>query len=216
MLVMASLGVDEKRRLIRRLLDQQGRGIAEACGFPVTNSPSNLFAVLYLAMLAGRHDYRRAVDLAQAVRQRWDTATAVAAAEPEQLASALRSGQLGSALHELAQAVVERHRGDLRRLRTQAGHDPGRERQLITALPGIDDRAADLFIQEIQVIWPELAPFVDQRAMRAASRLGLAQDVPDLVALTGDESEKLAWLAGALERVDQDGTYDKARALARA
>jgi hypothetical protein len=211
---MPSLGVDEKRRLIRRLLDQQGRGIAEACGFRVTNSPANLFAVLYLAMLASGRDYKKAVALAQAVRQRWDLPVEIADAAPAQRAEVLR--QAGTALGDLARTVVDRYGGDLRELRAAAKQDGRRERELVGALPGIDDRAADLFFQEVQVIWPEVGPFVDQRALRAAQRLGLGRDVPDLVALTGDESEKLAWLAGALERVDQDGRYDEALALARA
>jgi hypothetical protein len=44
--------------------------------------------------------------------------------------------------------------------------------------------------------------------------LGLAGGVDELTALTGDESERLAWLVGALARVDLDNAYDEVRALA--
>ncbi|MEN3310480.1 MAG: hypothetical protein V7603_6682 [Micromonosporaceae bacterium] len=217
--------MDEKRRLIRRLLDQQGRGFAEACGFRVTNSPSNLFGLLYLSMLAAAcRDYRRAVALASALRaQGWDSAVRMAEAPPGQRVRVLReagadrgAGRLAGVLGDLAAAVRDRYRGDLRRLRTEAGRDPDRERRLLLALPGVEHRTVELFFREVQVVWPEIAPFADGPALAAARRLGLGRRVEELRALTGDESEKLAWLLGALARVDQDGAYERAGALARA
>lgn len=219
-----SLGMDEKRRMVRRLLERQGRGLAEACGFLVSNSPSNLFSLLYLSMLLrGRRDYHHAVEIAQAVRQNWDSAARMAASPPEQRYDVMRQAgvrggaqRLAGVLGDLAEAVTDRYRGDLRRLRTLARRDPDTERRLLTELPGIDDRAVDLFFREVQVIWPEVGPFVDRQARSAAARLGLGRRVEELVAVTGDESEKLAWLAGALARVDQDDMYDSIRPLAAA
>ncbi len=201
------LTVDEKRRLIRRLLDQAGRGFAEECGFPVTNNPTNLFALLYLSVLAAGRDYRRAAEMASAVREHWDTAAHLAAAQHD---------EVPDGLVELAMAVRDRYHGDLRRLRTEAGRRPDRERALLTALPGVTDAAADLFFREVQVLWPELAPFLDRQARSAATKLGLGRGADELRALTGDESEKFAWLAGALARVEQDGAHERVRSWARA
>jgi hypothetical protein len=220
------LSVDDKRRLVRRLLQREGRGFAEACGFRVTNNPGGLFRLLYLSMLvSGRRDYRRGVRIAQAVGDAGgDSAARLAAADPARRLAAVRAGGAGRAdadrlaglLGDLAKAVVERYGGDLRRVPGRAGRDPATQRRALTELPGIDDRTVDVFFQEVQVIWPEVRPFADRRAMRAAARLGLARTVPELTALTGDESERLAWLAGALTRVDLDNRYAEVGALATA
>ncbi len=96
----------------------------------------------------------------------------------------------------------------------RARRDPVAQRRALTELPGVDDAAVEVFFREVQVIWPETGPFADRRALRAADRLGLAGDVTELAALTGDEPERLPWLAGALARVDVDNSYDEVRPLA--
>jgi hypothetical protein len=214
--------MDDKRRLVRRLLQREGRGFAEACGFRVTNNPAALFRLLYLSMLAsGRRDYRRGVRIAQAVGDAGgDSAARLAAADPAQRLAAVRAGgagrdadRLAGLLGSLAQAVVERYGGDLRRIPGRAARDPATQRRALTGLPGVDDRTVDWFFREVQVIWPEVRPFVDGPALRAANRLGLARSVPELAALGGDESERLAWLAGVLARVDLDDSYAEVRPL---
>jgi hypothetical protein len=215
--------MDDKHRLVGRLLAREGRGFAEACGFALTNNPSSLFRLLYLSLLAnGRHDPQLAVRLGQAVGDAgWDSAARLAATDHEQRSRTLRAAgagrdadRLADTLGKLAQAVADRYGGDLRRLRTAARRKPAALRRALTGLPGIDDAAVDVFFREVQVIWPETGPFADRRALRAADRLGLARDVTELAALTGDESERLAWLAGALVRVDADDRYEEVRALA--
>jgi len=110
---------------------------------------------------------------------------------------------------------VQRYGGDLRRLRGQARRDQAAQRRLLCGLPGVTDAAVDLFFRDVQVIWPEAGPFADRRSLRAAARLGLGGSVAELDALTAGRSEKLAWLAGALARIDLEGRYDEIRALPR-
>jgi hypothetical protein len=210
---------EEKRRTVRRLVGRTRRGFAEDWGFRVTNSPANLFQLLYLSiLLRGRGDYRRAVRTAQALRDRgWDSAARMAASSHEERFRVVRdAGQwrtardLATALGDLAQAIVDRYQGDLRRLRTQAHSDSGRERQLLRELPGVDDEVVDLFFRDVQAPWREVAPFADRRALAAARKLGLGRSVQDLSDLTGSrESEKLAWLVGALAHIDLDNSYDQ-------
>jgi endonuclease III len=208
----------DRRRLARELLDRFGRGFAEPCGFPVTNSPSKLFQVLVLSLLAsGRGDYRTAAALARSLRERgWDSPVRMARSRHEQRVQVIRDAgrpdALATTIGNLAQAVVDRYRGDLRRLRTEAGRDPSRERRLLTELPGVSDRVVDLFVREVQVLWPELGPFADRRALAAARRLGLARSTTELAEVAGGgESERLAWLAGVLARVDLENRYDEIR-----
>ncbi|GAB3842541.1 endonuclease [Micromonospora andamanensis] len=208
--------IEDRKRLARRLAGS-GRGFAEQYGFRVTNNPSSLFQVLCLAVLLARPgDFRRALDGGHALREAgWDSAARLAGSSPADRVDVLRvSGQRGDLdaladlLGELARTVVDRYRGDLRRLRSAAHRDPARERALLTALPGVDEQVADLFLREAQALWREVAPVADRRALTAARRLGLGRSAEDLAGLSGGRaSERLAWLVGALARVDLEGRY---------
>jgi hypothetical protein len=218
-------GIEEKRRMVRRLVGRTGRGFAEAWGFGVTNNGATLFQLLYLSILMrGRGDYQRAVRTAQALRDRgWDSPARMAASDHEERFRLIRetghwrnARELATTFGDLAQTIVDKYRGDLRRLRTQARNDPARERALLTELPGVDDAAVDLFFRDVQAAWREVAPFADARALTAARKLGLGRSASELSALAGGEgSEKVAWLVGALARVDLDNSYDEIPTLAR-
>lgn len=206
----------EKKRLVRRLLDG-GRGLAEEWGFRVTNNPANLFQLLYLSVLLARtSDHRRAVQAAHALREGGGESPARLVAAPAR-ANVLRNAgngrdaeQLAATLGDLATQLVRRYQGDLRRLRTRARHDPVRERELLAELPGVDNAVVDLFFREVQAVWREVVPFVDRRALTAARRLGLARSPDELSILAGSEdSERLAWLVGALAKVDLEDRYQR-------
>ena len=218
-------GTAEKRRTVRRLLNRLGRGYAEAYGLSVTSNPASLFRLLLLSVLtAGRRDHVQAVDAAKALSARgWDSAARLAGTRPEERVEVLRAAGTGRAadrlaatLGDLAAAVVDRYHGDLRRLRSEARRDRNAERRLLTRLPGVTDAAVDLFLREVQVIWPEAGPFFDRRSLRAAARLGLGGTVEEVAPLAGAGAERVAWLAGALARVDLEDRYPEALAVARA
>ncbi|WP_433528714.1 hypothetical protein ACQPYA_20490 [Micromonospora sp. CA-263727] len=208
--------IEDKKRLVRRLAGS-GRGFAEQYGFRVTNNPSSLFQLLCLAvLLARRGDFRKALDSAHALPDAgWDSAARLARSLHADRIQVLRdSGQRGDVdaladlLGDLARTVVERYRGDLRQLRSAAHHDPARERALLTALPGVDAQVVDLFLREVQALWREVAPVADRRALAAARRLGLGRSAEELAGLAGGgESERLAWLVGALARIDLERRY---------
>jgi hypothetical protein len=218
------LDTDEGRRLARRLLARVGRGYAEAFGFSVTSNPSSLFRLLLLCVLtSGQRDYRRAISIVEGlVGQGWDSASRLAGCGYDERVAVVRSAGGGrvaerwaATLGDLAATVAREYGGDLCRLRGEARRDPAVQRLLLTRLPGTTDAAVDLFFRDVQVIWPETGPFADRRSLRAAARLGLGGSVADLAGFAGRRSEKLAWLAGALARVDLDDRYDEVRALAR-
>jgi len=79
-------------------------------------------------------------------------------------------------LGDACELLLERYRGDLRRLRDEAGRDPRRERRLLKQVKGLGDVGVDIFFREAQVAWEELFPFVDRRAAQTARRLGLDAD----------------------------------------
>ncbi|MBO4208564.1 hypothetical protein [Micromonospora echinofusca] len=208
--------VEDRKRLIRRLV-AGGRGFAEQYGIRVTNNPSSLFQVLCLSVLLRRPgDFQRAVGTTRAFAEAgWDSAARMAASLHADRVRVLRScgwrgdvDALATTLGDLALVIAQRYRGDLRRLRAPARYAPDRERALLTALPGVDDQVADLFLRETQALWPEVAPVADRKALAAARRLGLGRSATELAELAGGrESEKLAWLVGALARVELENRY---------
>ncbi|RKR85836.1 hypothetical protein BDK92_0045 [Micromonospora pisi] len=208
---------EDKKRFVRRLAGG-GRGFADRYGFRVTNNPASLFQLLYLSILLRRPgDPRRAAQTAQALRdQGWESAARMSRSAQETRAATLRScgrrdaDELAGRLGDLAALVTERYRGDLRRLRGVAKYDAVRERAALKRLPAVDDEVVDLFFREVQALWREVPPSADRRALTAARRLGLGRSADDLAALAGSrESEKLAWLVGALAIVDLDDRYQQ-------
>ena len=223
MATTVSTDLEEKKRTVRRLIGS--RGFAEEYGFQVTNNPASLFQVLYLSILLRRPgDFRRAVQAAQALRDRgWDSPARMSRSTHEARTGALRDAgrrgdadELATVLGDLALTLTERYRGDLRRLRVAARYDPAAERRLLERLPGVDDQVVELFLREVQALWREVAPVADRRALAAARKLGLGRSAGDLAELSGSgESERLAWLVGALARIDLENRYDELRRSGR-
>jgi endonuclease III len=219
---------EEQKATVRAVLGREGRGFAEEIGLGRTNNPASLFGLLVAAVLvAPRGEATGPARAAHEVTNRWHTAADLADASEQDIAKELgaavegfgndehddqASGDAGT-LRALASALGETWGGDLRNLREEAGHDASRERALLTDLPGVDDRVADVFLREVQVLWEEVAPFADERALRAASALGLGESADDL-ARYGGGPEKVGRLAGALARIEVEGSHDEVRRAA--
>jgi hypothetical protein len=103
-------------------------------------------------------------------------------------------------LEELSAMVLDKHAGDLRRIRP-AGHEPARALERAVAhFPRIGPTGARIFCREVQDLWPEVGPYFDDRARRTAERLGLPVRADRL----GDLAPKgrRAVLAAALVRAE--------------
>lgn len=108
-----------------------------------------------------------------------------------------------TALGAGAELLLDRYRGDLRRLRDEADGDPERIRELLQEVPRIGPVGADIFCREAQGVWPELRPASDGRARRAAAGLGLPKTPAGLARLV--DADDLPRLAAALVRVELEG-----------
>lgn len=84
-----------------------------------------------------------------------------------------------------------------------------RERALLQRFKGLGDVGVDIFFREVQAAWDELRPFVDRRARKAATELGLPTD-PGRLARLVNEDDLTRFLSG-LARVDVDRSYDTIR-----
>jgi endonuclease III len=210
--------------VVDALLERHGRTYAEELGIDVARgTPSVLFRLLVASILfSARIGADQASEAARAFAEAgWTTAEKLAGTSWQERVRVLnRHGyaryqeRTASMLGDACQLVLDRYRGDLRRLRTQAGQDPKRERQLLREVKGLGEVGVDIFFREAQVAWGELFPFVDRRAARAARRLGLD---PDAQALAEDRNPRtFARLVAALVRTDLAKDHGEVLRLARA
>ena len=115
-------------------------------------------------------------------------------------------------LGDTAEMLLARWDGDLRHLREEAGGDVARTRALLQEAKGIGEVGADIFCREVQGVWPEVRPFLDDRTLDAARALGLGED-PDAVARLVEGAE-LPRLTAALVRAALAGDVADIRAQA--
>ncbi|WP_327675129.1 MULTISPECIES: endonuclease [unclassified Streptomyces] len=199
------------KKVLRELLDSEGRTYAAEAGIHLKNTPQPLYRTLVLASLlsarirasvavattralhdAGLRDPRRMADatwqqrvdaLGEGGYRRYDERTAT---------------QLGDG----ARMLLDDWDGDLRRMREQANGDETELRALLRRTPGLGPTGASIFLREVQDIWPEYAPFLDAKALQGAERLGLPKNPATLIRLAGDTPR--AELSAALVRAALD------------
>jgi hypothetical protein len=169
-----------------------------------------LFQLLVLAMLASKPI--SADVAASAARQLFKsgmrTPRAVLSGERQKVISAF--GRAGYArydessatrLCDMARRVQHEYDGDLRNLGVRCGHDPHRAADELAKFNGIGPTGADVFLREVQVVWPWVRPHFDDKALAAARELDLPTGPTDLAALAPRSN---AQLAAALVRVSLD------------
>jgi endonuclease III len=179
--------------LARSLVKSYGATLAESLGVDLVRAgPSDLFRLLCAAMLTGapiRHSV--ALQAARALAENgWTNPRALASSRKSQRGRVLRKAgyarwneRAATMLGDSAKAIVERWRGDLRLLRLEADRDPQQERRLLKELPGVGDVVVDIFFRDLQLVWDELAPFADRRALEVAKSLKLPADSKRLARL---------------------------------
>lgn len=208
--------------VVAALLDRHGRTFAEELGVNIRrNTPSPLFRTLCIALLgSARINWKIALGAAGALAvEGWTTAEAMSESTWAHRARVLNEAgyarydeRTSSMLGELAQVVQSRYGGDLRCLREEAGRDPAAERRLLKGFKGMGDVGVDIFFREAQVVWQELVPFVDRRALAAARRLHLGDTARALQRLV-DERD-FARMVAALVRTDLEGDHEEILQLA--
>jgi endonuclease III len=110
-------------------------------------------------------------------------------------------------LGKTAELVLDKYKGDLRKLREEAKRQVRREHQLLQQFSGIGPVGADIFLREAQLVWDENYPYADRRVIQSARRLRLgtsAQALPKLV-----PRKDFARLVAALIRTNLANNYDE-------
>ncbi|KPQ10238.1 MAG: putative EndoIII-related endonuclease [Saliniramus fredricksonii] len=186
-----------RKEIIEALMQRHGQTFCDKLSIPIEQgTPSPLFRWLVASILfSARINADIACAAARALSEAgWRTAQAMAESTWEERTEVLnRAGyarydeSTSRMLGESAQMLLEQYKGDLRILRETAGAEPQAERKRLKAFKGLGDVGVDIFFREVQTIWDELYPFLDERALDAADQLGLPRDARALAGLVPRE-----------------------------
>ncbi|PKY03687.1 hypothetical protein P168DRAFT_237884 [Aspergillus campestris IBT 28561] len=195
---------------VQRTVEQFGRTplhgtcVAEK---PLTATPDTLLAMLLDAMLKSRpisHDLSQ-----QAVKKVLDEGyhniQTLGNSSWEDRTGVLRDGgynryreQGATNLGEAAQFIREKYNGDLNNLLESAHHDRGEVRNRVKELKGLGDMGVDLFFNNVQSVWPEIAPFLDQRSLQTAEQVGIGRDLNSIFEELEGDALQMSRLANGL------------------
>ncbi|HEX6970034.1 MAG TPA: hypothetical protein VF174_14665 [Micromonosporaceae bacterium] len=190
------------------LLRREGRTYAEEAGIALADRPAPLYQLLVLTtLLSSRIRAGVAIEAARQIfAAGYRTPQAMAAASWRDRVDALGRGhyrrydeRTATMLGQGAELCLRRWHGDLRRLRRDGDGDLARLRELLTEFPGVGPTGADIFLREVQAVWPEIRPYVDRRVAEGARRVRLP-DSPDRLAGLA-RADDFARLVSALVRV---------------
>ncbi|MFD1658297.1 endonuclease [Streptomyces caeni] len=202
---------DDTAGVIRELVAEHGRTYAEEAGIRLKDTPQPLYRLLLMALLLSAR-IRASVVLATA-RALHDANLS----DPHRMAGSgwqqrvdvlVRGGyrrydeRTATQLGNGAELLQKRWGGDLRRLRKEADGEVAAMRRLLQEIPGMGPAGADIFLRDAQRVWPEVAPYLDAKALSGAGRLGLPEAPKKLLELAGDTEP--AVLAAALVRAALD------------
>ncbi|MGW0790496.1 endonuclease [Streptomyces sp. NPDC002911] len=200
------------RRTLDALLERHGTTYAVEAGIRLRNTPQPLYQLLVLShLLSARIRAQVAVATAQALfSHRLRTPRRMADATWQERVDALGEGgyrrydeRTASQLGEGALLLLDAYGGDLRRLRREADGDTDTLRSGLRRFPGIGPAGADIFLREVQTVWPETAPYLDAKALQGAERVGLPTAPDELSRLAKDQDPAVlaaALVRGALDR----------------
>ncbi|MFI5658746.1 endonuclease [Streptomyces sp. NPDC051684] len=201
----------DDKKVLRTLLDREGRTYAAEAGIRLKNTPQPLYRTLVLASLLSAR-IRASVAVAT-TRALYDAGLrdprAMAEATWQQRVDALGEGgyrrydeRTATQLGDGARMLLDDWNGDLRTMREQADGDESQMRALLRRTPGLGPTGASIFLREVQDVWPEYAPFLDAKTLQGAERLGLPKNPTTLTRLVGDTPR--AELSAALVRAALD------------
>ncbi|MFD3480184.1 endonuclease [Streptomyces sp. NPDC058695] len=199
------------KEVMRELLRHHGQTYAAEAHIQLKNTPQPLYRTLVLAhLLSARIRASAAVSTSRSLYEAGlrDPKRMCAATWQQRVDALGRGGyrrydeRTATQLGEGGHILIDHWGGDLRRMREQADGDADELRHLLRELPGVGPVGADIFLREVQDVWPEFGPFVDSKALQGATRLGLPRRASELVRLAGDGTH--AEMASALVRAALD------------
>jgi len=193
----------QQQALVRELLKRHGTTYAEEAGITLRDTPQPLYQLLVLSLLlSARIRADIAVASARAlVKAGMKDPKRMLEATWQQRVDALGEGgyrrydeRTATQLGKGAELVLDRWGGDLRKL-----HKSGDVESGLREVPGIGPMGVSIFLREAQAVWPEYQPYLDDKALQGAERLGLPKSPQKLAGMV--KKDQLASLAAGLVRV---------------
>lgn len=200
----------QQRATAAELGERAGPTYAEEAGIELRDTPSPLFELLVLSMLLST---RISADIAVAAARELfgaglRTPKAMSEAGRADIIAALGRGHYvrydestATRLNELSHRVIDTYSGDLRKLAEAADNDVARTRELLQEFNGLGPVGSDIFLREVQDVWPWAAPYFDKKARGVTEELGLPDDPGALAELAPGST---AQFAAALVRASLD------------
>ncbi len=197
-----------EQTIVDELLARHGVTFAEQAGITLRDKPSPLYQLLVLTLLsAARIRADVAVNAAHELFESTGrTPERMREATWQQRVDALGRGgyrrydeSTATRLQEGADLLLDEWHGDLRRIRPAEHSEVPALRSALTRFPGIGPTGADIYCREVQGVWPEVAPYFDDRALQTADELGLPTDPSELADLV--DRSRLPELSTALVRM---------------
>ncbi|CBF90039.1 uncharacterized protein ANIA_10025 [Aspergillus nidulans FGSC A4] len=204
------------REKLEKTIERFGRGPLEGTaieGKALSGSPDTILAMLMDAMLKSKPMSHGLTDrtLKKLVEVGYHDIQKLRNASWEERAMVLKDGgynryreQGSTNLGRLVEFVDEKYEGDLNNLIKKAGYDPTTTRQLIKEVHGLGDLGVELFFNNVQSVWPTIAPFVDSRSLKTAEDAGLGTDLNAIYESLGNDSVRMCKLANALSAARLD------------
>lgn len=194
----------DDRKTVRALLDQAGQTYAEQAGITLADKPAPLYRLLVLSvLLSTRIRADTAVAAARELGKDFGTPRRMLDATWRQRVAALGRAHYvrydestATALGDGAKLLLDKYDGDLRKLR---GDDLGKR---LREFPRLGPVGVDIFCREVQDVWPELRPYLDEKALDGARKVGLPTTREALAGLV--PAEQVPRLAAALIRASLD------------
>ncbi|MDH6280053.1 endonuclease [Prescottella agglutinans] len=202
---------ETQTRTVADLMERAGHTFAEDAGITLKDEPKPLFQLLVLTLLLSA---RISADIAthaarELFRSGWRTPQALASAPRQDVIAALKRGHYSrydetraTELRLAAERVEREYHGDVRRLAEACDGDPGGAAAALEEFDGIGPVGADIFLREVQDLWPWLKPHMDARVLRGADELHLPHEGEWLADMA--PGGRVAPLAAALVRVTLD------------
>ncbi|GGL73671.1 hypothetical protein [Wenxinia marina] len=202
------------------LIDHQGTLYSEAIGATISrNTPQELFHWLIASiMLSARISAGNAVEGAAALREAGlHKIDAILGADRHDLVKVLNGNgyarydeSTADYLRDTARLVDESYDGDLRQMRGDSADETLKRLQ---QAKGLGKLGASIFAREAQLVWDELYPTIDGKAVEMAGELGLPTEAEDLRDLAGGR-ERFVRLVAALTRARLEGPDEAVEAAA--
>ncbi|MCV7053194.1 endonuclease [Mycobacterium heidelbergense] len=203
--------MDKPKQAARRLLEVAGTTYAAEAGIKIDDKPMPLFQLLVLCMLASK-PIDAAIAMAAArelFKAGLRTPKAVLASDRQTMIDAFGRAHYvrydessATRLTDMAERMRDDYSGDLREIAGRSRHDVAAAKRILKEFKGIGDTGADIFLREVQDVWPWVRPHFDGRATAAAKQLGLPSQPEKLGALAPRANARLA---AALVRASLDG-----------